>query len=274
MSFLGSAAGAVAGAVGNLIGGALSSNAQAAANAQSWKQTKELYQNRYQWQVQDMRKAGLNPILAATGGGLAAPSVASPQVQAEDGYSKAVSNAFSMLAELAFRDKEADIKQKEAETNYFNAASNRISVESQDIVNRAMVRKFGAETNQIQTLTPLYAASQQAEIAKVYQDIQNSVREVEAQISYLKSGEALNYKQAEKVAEEIINIGKLTGVYDAQKTNIQSETMRIIRELQDPKAANEKGFYESWFGKTMQAVGLTVGSVTPFRFGLGLSTRR
>lgn len=68
MSLFGSAAGAIAGAVGSLIGGGLqnSANSAAAAQANSWN--KENYQHRYQWAVEDMRKAGLNPILAATQG--------------------------------------------------------------------------------------------------------------------------------------------------------------------------------------------------------------
>lgn len=61
LAWLGSAA-------GGLIGGALSNsasrhamNAQIAANRYD-------YQHRYQWAMQDMQKAGLNPILAATQG--------------------------------------------------------------------------------------------------------------------------------------------------------------------------------------------------------------
>ena len=34
----------------------------------AWLREKEAYQNRYRWTMDDMRKAGLNPILAASGG--------------------------------------------------------------------------------------------------------------------------------------------------------------------------------------------------------------
>lgn len=40
-----------------------------------WSRTKRMMQNRHQWEVRDLRKAGLNPILSAG----AAPSMGSPQ---------------------------------------------------------------------------------------------------------------------------------------------------------------------------------------------------
>lgn len=68
MSLFGSAAGAIAGAVGSWIGGGMQNSANSAASAQANAWNKENYQHRYQWAVEDMRKAGLNPILAATQG--------------------------------------------------------------------------------------------------------------------------------------------------------------------------------------------------------------
>lgn len=58
MSFLGSAAGSVVSSAAGLF----------AANRANQKNV-ENYQHRHQWEVEDLKKAGLNPVLSANGGG-------------------------------------------------------------------------------------------------------------------------------------------------------------------------------------------------------------
>lgn len=68
MSLFGIGAKGVAGAVGGLIGGALSNSASKHAMQAQIAANRYDYQHRYQWSMQDMQAAGLNPILAATQG--------------------------------------------------------------------------------------------------------------------------------------------------------------------------------------------------------------
>ena len=67
-SFLGSALGAITGGVSSIIGGALSNSAARHAATVANQRNIYNYQHRYQWAMEDMQKAGLNPILAATQG--------------------------------------------------------------------------------------------------------------------------------------------------------------------------------------------------------------
>lgn len=64
------------------IGGAANFGSSALSAYVGWKHQKELMKNRHQWEVEDMRKAGLNPILSAGGSGAPgnAPSVVAPDL--------------------------------------------------------------------------------------------------------------------------------------------------------------------------------------------------
>nr|DAI92121.1 MAG TPA: DNA pilot protein [Microviridae sp.] len=65
------------------IGGVANLGSSALSAYFGWKHQKEVMQNRHQWEVADMRKAGLNPILSATGGSGAsgnAPTIVAPDL--------------------------------------------------------------------------------------------------------------------------------------------------------------------------------------------------
>lgn len=77
MSWLSNTLGSIAGSV---FGSAVQNHYNSANAAQANEWNVENYKHRYQWAVEDMRKAGLNPILAATngiGGSISGASAAS-----------------------------------------------------------------------------------------------------------------------------------------------------------------------------------------------------
>jgi len=61
-------AAAAGGAAGGLVGGAISAISSSAEGAKARSFAADMYRHRYRWAMADMRKAGLNPILAATQG--------------------------------------------------------------------------------------------------------------------------------------------------------------------------------------------------------------
>lgn len=60
--------GSAIGALGSIASGAMISHQSAKSARETNEYNRENYKNRYQWQVQDMRKAGLNPALSYTTG--------------------------------------------------------------------------------------------------------------------------------------------------------------------------------------------------------------
>ena len=89
--------GDVLGAASGIAGGMFQQSSAKAAAAKQMQFQKDSYQHRYQWQMDDMRKAGLNPILAYSQGPPGGPAGASytPQNIGASGVAGAVGGATS-----------------------------------------------------------------------------------------------------------------------------------------------------------------------------------
>ena len=124
---------AAIGGVSSLIGGALSnSSARHAANVANERNIYN-YQHRYQWAMDDMQKAGLNPMLAATqgiGGSVNGASALAGSYNIGEGVTAGMSagaagnsaKAANKQADTAARVADGTIKKLESEVN-LNAAS-------------------------------------------------------------------------------------------------------------------------------------------------------
>lgn len=133
MSLFGAAAGAIAGGVSSIIGGALSNSAARHAASVANQRNISNYQHRYQWAMDDMQKAGLNPMLAATqgiGGSINGASALSANYNIGEGVTAGMSagaagnsaKAANKQADTAARVANGTIKKLESEVS-LNAAS-------------------------------------------------------------------------------------------------------------------------------------------------------
>lgn len=117
---------AAAGILGGLAGNAMSFMGQKSANKTNrqlmerqlaWE--RERAQNAHQWEVQDLRKAGLNPILSANNGAMtgsvSAPTMQNPAAGFGADATNAISSAFeNKLKQKTLKDIDASVEQKKA----------------------------------------------------------------------------------------------------------------------------------------------------------------
>lgn len=120
MSFLGSAAGSIIGGIGEYFGTSSANSLQQSLFNQQIGFNKEVMQNRHQWEVLDLKKAGLNPLLSATSGTgtLSAPN---PPTTQKANYAQSA----AQLASLAIQDKQANAMLNSAEAAKISAEASR-----------------------------------------------------------------------------------------------------------------------------------------------------
>jgi len=156
--------GPLIGLAGDLIGGALGSSAQKKANKaniqlqreqQSWEE--KMSNTSWQRGMEDMRAAGMNPMLAFSQGGASTPNVSAATVQPEDAMSRSVSSAANkamQIAQIQLTQQQARKASAEADYTAAHSAANipelnfRATNESQRT--SAEVDKVIAEIEQLQ----------------------------------------------------------------------------------------------------------------------------
>lgn len=182
MSWLSDTLGSVAGSV---LGSAVQNhyNSANAAQANAWNV--ENYKHRYQWAVEDMRNAGLNPILAATngiGGSIAGASAAS--VGMSDIGSTMNSARSASAAERQAKNVEhlaaSQIDRNFSEANYFRQNTHGVVIDN------------GIKANNLNLLEQTYEKRLGYELQKMDQELQN----LRLQGNYLSSGILSNIASA------------------------------------------------------------------------------
>ena len=182
MSWLSNTLGSVAGSV---LGSAVQNhyNSANAAQANAWNV--ENYKHRYQWAVDDMRQAGLNPILAATngiGGSISGASAAS--VGMSDIGSTMNSARAASAAERQAKNAE-HLAISQIDKNVAEADSTRQAT-------HGIVLDNGIKANHLNLAEQTYEKRLGYELQRMDQELQN----LRLQGSYLSSGILSNIASA------------------------------------------------------------------------------
>ena len=225
MSFLSDVAGAVIGAGSSIWSSNKANSAAFEMQANSINAQRESLQNRHQWEVEDLRKAGLNPILSATNSAGGSISGATANVTAPDisGALNKIANSALMKKQTELLEKDLQVKQDNAKANLTNADANQINAQAKMIeahndqiktnsaveYNNANISYLGAMTNYTKQKQENETAMNKMQIKEIDQRIINSVQELAAKVVYLqKTGDAAlmsaNAAQRNAVAQELM----------------------------------------------------------------------
>lgn len=203
--------------VGGLISGGIKGISGIFSANKAYTRQKEMMKNAHQWEVQDLRKAGLNPILSATGGSGA--SASSPA--ASDSTDLDLASAAQMKKQLQLNEKQIDSniklqKTQEEKAFYEGQLSNQLRAKTEF--------ETALAENRNKYLFPL-------EVAKLG-------KEIEAIERNSLSSAAANYAAANSSYS-------LSDYYSSAAANLRLET---------PKKGREADLWSSTFGEYLPYV--------------------
>ena len=227
MSIIGAIATGLGTAIGGIGSSIFSSNAASENTAKQIAWERERAKNAHQWEVQDLTKAGLNPILSAGGSGAATGSI-SPQMPDFNGINtaaQALGNIPMNKINLEMRKKELDIAQQNADTeanrvaNETKATDSNIELQSEQKL-EIMERKLN------------YAVERNLISQKAKTEIMNRAK-LQSDIDLNTSQEFLNMQLKAKAETEIDKLEKDIKILEEELKLYpeKKERMRIENDL-------------------------------------------
>lgn len=178
---------AVVGGIFDLAGAAFQNSATEGFQQANIDWQREQLQNKHQWEVEDLRKAGLNPILSATNGS-SAVSAGSPQGAAVD-FGKvleSLSHSSLMKKQEEVQDFQNQTERIKADADMIRAKQEEAKTQSAIGVNESTTKLNLANATRVNELLPMEKLYAKAKVDYTTQQIINSVIETQAKAQYYK----------------------------------------------------------------------------------------
>lgn len=229
MSLLGS----IGGAIGGLVGGILGSNSSAAKAKRQWEREQswqeEQIRNAHQWEMEDLKAAGINPALTAGGSG--AGGASSPS-----GTEAISNNGLMQGIATALDAKRVNIEENNSESTGILAtaqADQAKATAAKELSENELLQKYGDK-------------KELANLANIYQNTATSA----AQAQNLKANINLQQEQANKARAEtkelmrIHEIGKMYGKMreEAEILAKKAEQIKAMAAQTQAAAAEQKAY--------------------------------
>lgn len=230
---------------------------------------KEVLQNRNQWMVEDLKKAGLNPILAA--GATSSGSASGAQSHIDNPGEKAVSSAVqAKMADIAKENMILQNKKTESEIALNSAETAKKWSEAEFIAPTAQanISALGASADvNRQNIVESQARVEtiHGQLSKLEQEVENLVAERDEILARTKTAhsqtlkttlEARYFRAQEKLTQKLEE-GRALANEGQKITN-------ILASFDVPRAKEKAEFYNTTWGKWVFKIGETVKSLSPF----------
>lgn len=199
--------------------------------------TTKMANSAHQIEVNDLRKAGLNPILSATGGNGADFSAGGATISSGTASGATAPNVDLLSSALAYRQQKNQNKVADATASQLDDLGANLRSQTRGQAWKNMQEQFAYDYIQ-----PLQKALYEQQI----NDIKNQIKNRDAATAgMLKRYEAMNFS-------DIFNAytGRLVGSANAYNTKLQSAGL---------KADND--FFSSSYGKFIRGLGHTTGAI-------------
>ena len=276
--------GSVAGGIVSSVLGSNSAKKQAALQRQNWAYQQ---QNAHQFEVGDLKAAGLNPILSATNSQIAgmgsAPSMSDNGVGA--GVTNSITAALTRQANVEIEKTKADIALKEAQTNAANARTNAISAGIYGDDTSKASERYGAETANIKADTAMKNSSKalqdsqktfydiqgrelvrmtDAQIASIFSRMQNESALTSAQISEIETKKAVNFAQVKALEAQAKDAIEHSNLEYWQKLDIIQDINSYSRKLQNLTDKQRYQYLIEMPGNIQNQAGFGLSLMNPF----------
>lgn len=273
MSWLSAAGSGIIGTLTSTLAGHWSAKQNAKISRDQWAY---MQSNAHQLEVQDLKNAGLNPILSASNSQMASM----PQVS-DNGAAGASANILSSALQANVARENAKLAA-ETEGQHIDNERKRLELDKErySFQNRLDESQIGLNTSAkaLNDANVLYVNQQtsslrdmtKAQIEQIKQDIQNSIEQTKALVEkygaesqQARASAALAYKQIQTEAAK-------AALLLSQKTHEDWDSNRIIRELSDPDSNLHRDYRNTPLGTILGYIGEGIKDIIPFRFGLGV----
>ena len=280
MSWLASLGSNILGTAVNTLAGHWSAKQNASLSKDIWRYQQ---QNAHQFEVQDLRAAGLNPILSATnsqiagGGSVSAPSVS------DNGAFSAMTQAAS-AKQLKLIDAEIESKKLDNDTKRLGLEAGRLDLDRAigsstiDLNNSAIdVNKMNSDylkgkTENERAITASEVHLRKVQEEQIYNQMANDNAITSANVSKMRSSEQVDIATIHSLEASAKKSIEDSNLAYWQKQEIISDLTSETRFLEKLTARQRFDYLNNSFGSLSHQVGFGASLINPFNaisFGKG-----